>query len=170
MRSFVMTVAVVFTTMAVPVAGAADPARRERRGGQGGGVAVLNGRVLVDRVRQLLDRGVPLTLAVREALVSRLSPVRMTAAVASLGFVPIALATRPEAEVQRPLATVVIGGVLSAMALTLLVMPVLFTAVRACAGSERGDEGDGTGTPFEGEQLTGDASAARAVAMRWEGP
>lgn len=129
------------------------------------GVAVLNGLVLVSRVRQLLDRGVPLALAVREAAVSRLRPVLMTAAVASLGFVPMALATGPGAEVQRPLATVVIGGVLSATALTLLVMPVLFTALRAKADGERG-EGE------ENEPSTGsgvDASLPRAAAMREEG-
>jgi heavy metal efflux system protein len=102
------------------------------------GVAVLNGLVLVSRVRQLLDRGVALPEAVREAAISRLRPVLMTASVASLGFVPMALATGPGAEVQRPLATVVIGGVLSSTALTLLVMPVLFTALRGKGDAERG--------------------------------
>ncbi|WP_242353620.1 efflux RND transporter permease subunit [Anaeromyxobacter sp. SG64] len=103
------------------------------------GVAVLNGLVLVSRVRQLLDRGVALLEAVREAAISRLRPVLMTASVASLGFIPMALATGPGAEVQRPLATVVIGGVLSSTALTLLVMPVLFTALRAKGDAERGE-------------------------------
>ena len=103
------------------------------------GVAVLNGLVLVSRVRQLLDRGVVLGVAVREAAISRLRPVLMTAAVAALGFVPMALATGPGAEVQRPLATVVIGGILSSTVLTLLVLPVLFTALRARRDGERGD-------------------------------
>lgn len=114
------------------------------------GVAVLNGLVLVSRVRQLLDRGMALAAAVREAAISRLRPVLMTASVASLGFVPMALASGPGAEVQRPLATVVIGGVLSSTALTLLVLPVLFTALRTRRDEERGggtagaeDEGAG---------------------------
>jgi cobalt-zinc-cadmium resistance protein CzcA len=91
------------------------------------GVAVLNGLVLVSRIRQLIETGVELGEAVKQAALSRLRPVLMTASVASLGFVPMALATGPGAEVQRPLATVVIGGVLSSSALTLLVLPVLFT-------------------------------------------
>ncbi len=127
------------------------------------GVAVLNGLVLVSRVRQLLDRGVALAEAVREAATSRLRPVLMTASVASLGFVPMALATGPGAEVQRPLATVVIGGVLSSTALTLLVMPVLFTALRTRRDSEHsdgereGDEGSGS-----------DGQLPRAAAVREE--
>jgi cobalt-zinc-cadmium resistance protein CzcA len=92
------------------------------------GVAVLNGLVLVSRIRQLLDAGSNMLEAVREAASSRLRPVLMTASVAALGFVPMALNTGPGAEVQRPLATVVIGGVLSSTLLTLLVLPVLFTA------------------------------------------
>jgi len=91
------------------------------------GVAVLNGLVLVSRIRMLIDGGMELAAAVREATMSRLRPVLMTASVASLGFVPMALATGPGAEVQRPLSTVVFGGVLSSTALTLLVLPVLFT-------------------------------------------
>jgi cobalt-zinc-cadmium resistance protein CzcA len=127
------------------------------------GVAVLNGLVLVSRVRQLLDRGVALSLAVREAALSRLRPVLMTASVAALGFVPMALATGPGAEVQRPLATVVIGGVLSSTALTLLVMPVLFTLFRAKSDAERGetDETDASGPP----DAARDPSPPRAVAM-----
>ena len=102
------------------------------------GVAVLNGLVLVSRIRQLLDRGLDRTAAVREAARSRLRPVLMTASVAALGFIPMALNTGPGAEVQRPLATVVIGGVLSSTFLTLLVLPVLFTAFGA------GRDGGGT--------------------------
>lgn len=90
------------------------------------GVAVLNGLVLVSRIRHLFDEGMERVAAVREAAHSRLRPVLMTASVAALGFIPMALNTGPGAEVQRPLATVVIGGVLSSTLLTLLVLPVLF--------------------------------------------
>jgi heavy metal efflux system protein len=90
------------------------------------GVAVLGDMVLVSRVRQLLARGAPLEDAVREAALTRLRPVLMTGAVAAIGFLPMAVATGVGAEVQRPLATVVIGGVLSSTALTLVVLPVLY--------------------------------------------
>nr|WP_316640060.1 CusA/CzcA family heavy metal efflux RND transporter [uncultured Roseateles sp.] len=90
------------------------------------GVAVLNGLVMIAFIRSLRDEGMPLDAAVREGALTRLRPVLMTALVASLGFVPMALATGTGAEVQRPLATVVIGGILSSTALTLLVLPVLY--------------------------------------------
>lgn len=90
------------------------------------GVAVLNGLVMLSFIRALRDEGRPLHEAVREGAISRLRPVLMTALVASLGFVPMALATGTGAEVQRPLATVVIGGILSSTALTLLVLPLLY--------------------------------------------
>jgi cobalt-zinc-cadmium resistance protein CzcA len=90
------------------------------------GVSVLNSMVLVSFVRHLRDRGLPLDDAVEEATLTRLRPVLMTALVASLGFVPMALSTGVGAEVQRPLATVVIGGVISSTLLTLLVLPVLY--------------------------------------------
>ena len=90
------------------------------------GVSVLGDMVLVSTIRQLVERGVPTREAVREAAERRLRPVLMTALVASLGFVPMALNTGIGAEVQRPLATVVIGGVLSSTLLTLLVLPVLY--------------------------------------------
>jgi cobalt-zinc-cadmium resistance protein CzcA len=90
------------------------------------GVSVLNSMVLVSFIRHLQDRGVPLDEAVEEAALTRLRPVLMTALVASLGFVPMALSTGVGAEVQRPLATVVIGGVISSTVLTLLVLPVLY--------------------------------------------
>jgi cobalt-zinc-cadmium resistance protein CzcA len=109
------------------------------------GVAVLNGLVLVSRIRQLAGAGAELAGAVREAARSRLRPVLMTAAVASLGFLPMALATGPGAEVQRPLATVVIGGVLSSTMLTLLVLPVLFTLFGA--GRDRARLGAAQGEP-----------------------
>ncbi|GAB3657475.1 CusA/CzcA family heavy metal efflux RND transporter [Ramlibacter alkalitolerans] len=90
------------------------------------GVAVLNGLVMITFVRKLREEGRPLQQAVEEGALSRLRPVLMTALVASLGFVPMALATGTGAEVQRPLATVVIGGILSSTVLTLLVLPILY--------------------------------------------
>jgi cobalt-zinc-cadmium resistance protein CzcA len=90
------------------------------------GVAVLNGLVMITFIGQLRARGVALDEAIFEGARQRLRPVLMTALVASLGFIPMALATGPGAEVQRPLATVVIGGILSATALTLVVLPVLY--------------------------------------------
>ena len=90
------------------------------------GVAVLNGLVMISFIRSLRDEGMPLDQAVREGALTRLRPVLMTALVASLGFIPMALATGTGAEVQRPIATVVIGGILSSTALTLLVLPLLY--------------------------------------------
>ena len=90
------------------------------------GVAVLNGLVLISFIRALQDQGLPLHEAVREGTMTRLRPVLMTALVASLGFLPMAIATGTGAEVQRPLATVVIGGILSSTLLTLLVLPLLY--------------------------------------------
>ena len=93
------------------------------------GVAVLNGVVMISFVSELRREGRSLEDAVREGALTRLRPVLMTALVASLGFVPMALSTGAGAEVQRPLATVVIGGILSSTALTLVVLPVLYTLV-----------------------------------------
>ncbi|KAB0330924.1 CusA/CzcA family heavy metal efflux RND transporter [Janthinobacterium sp. PLB04] len=90
------------------------------------GVAVLNGLVMIAYIRQLREQGMPLQEAIRVGAITRLRPVLMTALVASLGFVPMAIATGTGAEVQRPLATVVIGGILSSTALTLLVLPLLY--------------------------------------------
>lgn len=90
------------------------------------GVAVLNGLVMISFIRSLREQGMGLDAAIREGALTRLRPVLMTALVASLGFVPMALATGTGAEVQRPLATVVIGGILSSTALTLLVLPLLY--------------------------------------------
>jgi len=90
------------------------------------GVAVLNGLVMISFIRNLRESGKGLDEAIFEGAVTRLRPVLMTALVASLGFVPMAIATGTGAEVQRPLATVVIGGILSSTALTLLVLPVLY--------------------------------------------
>ena len=90
------------------------------------GVSVLGDMVLVSTIRQRLSRGRPLREAIVEAAEIRLRPVLMTALVASLGFVPMAFNTGIGAEVQRPLATVVIGGVISSTLLTLVVLPVLY--------------------------------------------
>ena len=90
------------------------------------GVAVLNGLVMIAFIRNLREEGRPLALAVNEGALTRLRPVLMTALVASLGFIPMALATGTGAEVQRPLATVVIGGIISSTLLTLLVLPALY--------------------------------------------
>jgi cobalt-zinc-cadmium resistance protein CzcA len=90
------------------------------------GVAVLNGLVMISFIRDLREGRHSLAEAVREGAIARLRPVLMTALVASLGFIPMAIATGTGAEVQRPLATVVIGGILSSTALTLLVLPLLY--------------------------------------------
>ncbi|RMR15173.1 Cation efflux protein [Pseudomonas amygdali pv. ulmi] len=90
------------------------------------GVAVLNGLVMIAFIRSLREEGRSLHDAITEGALTRLRPVLMTALVASLGFIPMALATGTGAEVQRPLATVVIGGILSSTALTLLVLPALY--------------------------------------------
>ncbi|WP_246750876.1 efflux RND transporter permease subunit [Methylorubrum rhodesianum] len=90
------------------------------------GVAVLNGLVMLTYIKQLLAAGRPRREAILEGAMTRLRPVAMTALVASLGFVPMALATETGAEVQRPLATVVIGGLISATLLTLVLLPALY--------------------------------------------
>jgi cobalt-zinc-cadmium resistance protein CzcA len=114
------------------------------------GVAVLNDMILVSFVRQLRAKGLSLDDAVQRAATTRLRPVLMTTLVASLGFLPMALSTGMGAEVQRPLATVVIGGVIGAMVMSLLVLRVLYvvfqipsraksdeSAVRACTVAAR---------------------------------
>ncbi len=93
------------------------------------GVAVLGDMVLVSRVRQLEGQGIESITALREGAKSRLRPVLMTAMVAALGFVPMALASGVGSEVQRPLATVVVGGIITATLSTLLVLPALYAAV-----------------------------------------
>ncbi len=101
------------------------------------GVAVLDDMILVSYVRQLIERGRTLEQAVEEAAITRLRPVLMTTLVACLGFVPMALSTGMGAEVQRPLATVVIGGVISAMIMSLLVLRVLFLVTGKLSGIGR---------------------------------
>jgi cobalt-zinc-cadmium resistance protein CzcA len=90
------------------------------------GVAVLNGVVLVTYINQLRADGASVMDAVRQGSLVRLRPVLMTALVASVGFIPMAISTSSGAEVQRPLATVVIGGLVSATILTLLVLPTVY--------------------------------------------
>lgn len=90
------------------------------------GIAVLNGLVMVSFINKLREEGVGLEDAIKRGALTRLRPVLMTALVASLGFVPMAIATGSGAEVQRPLATVVIGGILSSTFLTLVVLPALY--------------------------------------------
>ncbi len=94
------------------------------------GVAVLNGLVIIAFIQKLRDEGKHVLEAVKEGAMTRLRPVLMTALVASLGFVPMAIATGAGAEVQRPLATVVIGGIISSTILTLLVLPALYVLFR----------------------------------------
>ena len=90
------------------------------------GIAVLNGLVMLSYIRQLRLNGMGLDEAIREGALTRLRPVLMTALVASLGFLPMALATGTGAEVQKPIATVVIGGLVTATLLTLVVLPALY--------------------------------------------
>jgi heavy metal efflux system protein len=101
------------------------------------GVAVLKGLVIISYFNQLREEGKSMRDSVIEGSLTRLRPVLMSALVASLGFVPMAIATGAGAEVQRPLATVVIGGILSSMFLTLVLLPVLYEWVehRAVARS-----------------------------------
>jgi len=101
------------------------------------GIAVLNGLVMVALMNRLRADGLPGSMAARTGAAERLRPVLMTALVAALGFVPMALATGTGSEVQRPLATVVIGGVISSTALTLLVLPALYAWVHGHRRAER---------------------------------
>jgi cobalt-zinc-cadmium resistance protein CzcA len=102
------------------------------------GVAILNGLVLVTFIQQRRAAGMPLLAAVREGCMVRLRPVLMTALVAAVGFIPMAVNVGVGGEVQRPLATVVIGGILSNTLLTLVVLPVLYSLM----GARRGGAAD----------------------------
>ena len=90
------------------------------------GVAVLNGIVLLDHINELRKEGGPLRKTIIDGAADRLRPVLMTALVASLGFIPMAFNSGPGSEVQRPLATVVIGGLITSTFLTLLVLPIIY--------------------------------------------
>lgn len=103
------------------------------------GVAVLNGVVMVSFINHLREEGRSVIDAVREGAETRLRPVLMTALVASLGFIPMAMATSAGAEVQRPLATVVIGGLITSTLLTLLILPTLYAWFERDEKSERSD-------------------------------
>ncbi|KEO86029.1 cation transporter [Erythrobacter sp. JL475] len=111
------------------------------------GVAVLNGVVMLTFIKQLMEEGRPLEDAIREGALARLRPVLMTALVASLGFVPMALNVGLGSEVQRPLATVVIGGIISSTVLTLLVLPALYRIVRGRDGKDATDSAVETAAP-----------------------
>jgi len=113
------------------------------------GVAVLNGVVLVTAINRRREQGASLRPAIIGAAGTRLKPVLMTALVAALGFVPMALSSGAGSEVQRPLASVVIGGVVTSMLLTLIVLPTLYEIVEAWAGRRR--EAELAAAAFEDE-------------------
>lgn len=121
------------------------------------GIAVLNGLVMLTSIQQLVEEGRDAAAAARDGALARLRPVAMTALVASLGFLPMALGHGAGAEVQKPLATVVIGGLMSATLLTLFVLPTLY----ARFGRDRGRAGIGEGCP----RKTPDASCGRAPSV-----
>jgi cobalt-zinc-cadmium resistance protein CzcA len=112
------------------------------------GIAVLNGVVMVSYVNELREDGLALEQAVLQGAATRLRPVLMTALVAGFGFVPMAFSTSAGAELQRPLATVVIGGLVTSTALTLVVLPTLYLTVerwwarhpKVAAGDEAWEE------------------------------
>ena len=118
------------------------------------GVAVLDDMLLVSTIRQLRRLGRSLDQAVEEAAMTRLRPILMTTLVASLGFVPMAFSTGMGAEVQRPLATVVIGGVCSAMVMSLLVLRVLYVVFNMPVEKFDGDGGDDDGHPRQPDHPT----------------
>jgi len=111
------------------------------------GVAVLNGLVMVNHIKQLMAEGLDKAEAVRRGAMDRLRPVAMTALVASLGFVPMALATGAGAEVQKPIATVVIGGLISATLLTLMVLPALYLRFGSSMAAKPEEEGEPDPSP-----------------------
>ena len=101
------------------------------------GIAVLNGVVLISQIRSLLDQGHPLAEAIREGCEHRFRPVMMTATVAMLALIPMLFSTGPGSEVTRPLAVVVIGGLITSTSLTLLVLPVLYSMLGMSKESRR---------------------------------
>jgi len=140
------------------------------------GVAVLDDMLLVSTIRQLRRRGRSLDEAVEEAAMTRLRPILMTTLVASLGFVPMAFSTGMGAEVQRPLATVVIGGVCSAMIMSLLVLRVLYVVFNLPTESHDEDGGDDDGHRLEPEEPTDPEagqeldSVPKQESKRWSEP
>ena len=121
------------------------------------GIAVLNGVVLISAIRALQEQGMTVNDAVEQGAADRLRPVIMTAMVASLGFVPMALSTSPGSEVQRPLASVVIGGLLTSTALTLFVLPMLYRALEHWRARA-------TSTSYPSPQPTSDTAATAPAA------
>jgi cobalt-zinc-cadmium resistance protein CzcA len=111
------------------------------------GVAILNGLVLVTFIKQRLDDGTPLEQAVREGCLVRLRPVLMTALVAAVGFIPMAINVGVGGEVQRPLATVIIGGIFTNTLLTLLVLPALYSLIGKSQGAVAGGIRRGLSAP-----------------------
>lgn len=111
------------------------------------GVAVLNGLIIIAAIQRLREEGRQVIDAVREGALLRLRAVLMTSLVAPLGFIPMAVATGAGAEVQRPLATVVIGGIVSSAILTLLVLPALYVLFR------RDTPETAIATPMHGERI-----------------
>jgi len=107
------------------------------------GIAVLDGQVLVSTIRTLRSRGLPLGEAVVDAARQRLRPVLATSITDAVGFIPMAVSTGVGAEVQRPLATVVIGGITTCTLLTLFVLPALYLTVGKWLGSGSGENGSG---------------------------
>jgi cobalt-zinc-cadmium resistance protein CzcA len=121
------------------------------------GVAVLNGVVMVTYINELRQQGVALDRAIREGGMTRLRPVLMTAMVASFGFIPMAISTGAGAEVQQPLATVVIGGLVTSTLLTLLVLPLLyllFERRQAERDARQEVTGDDVQVPHAGDMVT----------------
>ena len=107
-----------------------------------GGIAVLNGQILVSAIRSFLAQGSELRSSVTNAARQRLRPVLATAITDAVGFLPMALSTGVGAEVQRPLATVVVGGVLTSTLLTLFVLPILYLLIMKKAPNSHLAEGD----------------------------
>jgi cobalt-zinc-cadmium resistance protein CzcA len=118
------------------------------------GIAVLNGIMILTFINQLRAEGRSLNEAVLEGSLTRLRPKLMTALVASLGFVPMALATGAGAEVQRPLATVVIGGIISSTFLTLVLLPVLYQWMEGSKSKTQSSRFDGQiSVPTDGAEV-----------------
>ncbi len=130
------------------------------------GVAVLNGLVMVTFINQLFAAGEELDEAILHGSLVRLRPVLMTALVASLGFVPMALATGTGAEVQRPLATVVIGGIVSSTLLTLFVLPAAYRLLHRANRMRRPDAAPASGRKAAGPAVEAEATAVAVPAAR----
>ena len=105
-----------------------------------GGIAVLNGQILVTAIRSFLDEGAALSTSVMEAAKQRLRPVLATAITDAVGFLPMAISSGVGAEVQRPLATVVVAGVLTSTVLTLFVLPILYMLVMKNSERSRSED------------------------------